>query len=43
MLAVQVLNPRLYLAGAPLAHGLLEQPLLFGQIEIKHEAVLRKV
>ena len=40
VLAIELANPRRDFARAPLAHRLLEQPLLFGQIEIKHEDVL---
>ena len=43
VLAIEVVDLRLHLARAPLAHRLLEQPLFFGEIEIKHEAVLLKV
>ena len=37
MLPIEFANPRRDLARAPLAYRLFEQPLLFGQIEIKHE------
>ena len=37
VLAIEILDPGLNLARAPLPHRLLEQPLFFGQIEIKHE------
>ena len=34
--AIELLDPRRDLAARPLAHGLLEQALFFGQIEINH-------
>ena len=37
MLPIQLANPRGDFARSPFAYRLFEQPLLFGQIEIKHE------
>ena len=40
MLAIELANLRRHRARAPLAHRLLEQPLLLGEIEINHESPL---
>ena len=41
VLAIELADPRRHLASGPLPDRLLQQALLFGQIEINHECVLR--
>ena len=36
MLAIQVPDARRHRAGAPFAYGLLQQPVLFGKLEVEH-------
>ena len=40
VLTIELTNPRRDFARAPLTNRLLEEPLLLGQIEIKHEDAL---
>ncbi len=39
VLAIEIVDPGLHFARAPLPDRLFEQPLLLCEIEIKHEAV----